>query len=162
MKKIVQEGNTLLRQIAKPVAIETLPNKAMDKLISDMQEALIDKPNGVALAAPQIGVSKRVFVVSEKVTSDTKSTIPLVYINPTITKRSKKVDTLEEGCLSIPHKYGSVPRAQRVTVTAYDHRGKVFTWGASGLLAQIFQHEIDHLNGILYIDTATETHEMQE
>lgn len=162
MKEIIQEGNPVLRQKAESISIETLPNKEMDQLIADMQEALVDKPNGVALAAPQVAVSKRIFVVSQKVASDTESKVPLVYINPTITKRSKKIGLLEEGCLSIPEKYGSVPRSSQVTITAYDRQGILFTRGASGLLAQIFQHEVDHLNGILYIDTATETHEIIE
>jgi peptide deformylase len=162
MKEIVQEGNPVLRQKAEPVPIETLPNKEIDALLNDMKEALDQKPNGVALAAPQVGVSQQIFIVSERALSEEEHGAPLVYINPHITNRSKKTATLEEGCLSVSAKYGKVPRAQQVTITAYDREGKPFMRGASGLLAQIFQHEVDHLNGILYIDTAIETFDIIE
>jgi peptide deformylase len=78
-----------------------------------------------------------------------------VYINPSILKMSRGRKDKHEGCLSIRGQWGMVPRAEKATITAYDEHGKKFTRGASGFLAHIFQHETDHLNGVLYIDTAT-------
>ncbi|MFC1730761.1 peptide deformylase, partial [candidate division KSB1 bacterium] len=85
----------------------------------------------------------------------------LVYINPKIKKTSKKLSELEEGCLSVEGYSGTVTRSQQVTVEAYDEHGVKFTRGASGLLAQIFQHEIDHLNGVLYIDHARDIKKLE-
>ena len=140
-----------------------------------MKEAVRTEKDAVAIAAPQIGVSLRAFVIGENVFPDTsvsktseketketkKKTSPqLVFINPEITNRSKKEEETEEGCLSVRWWYGKVKRAQKMTVSAFDEEGKKFTRGASGLLAEIFQHEIDHLNGVLFIDKARELHEM--
>jgi len=84
---------------------------------------------------------------------------PLVFINPKIVKKSSKKMERQEGCLSVRWIYGKTKRYVSVTVEAYDEDGKVFTYGASDLIAHIFQHEIDHLNGILYTDTAIEIHD---
>jgi peptide deformylase len=119
----------------------------------------------VAIAAPQIGISLRIFVVSRKVEmlvrgeeNMTKTEIASlkddVYINPEIKKLSRQKNRLDEGCLSVRYFYGKVERSEKATVTALDENGKKFTKGASGLLAQVFQHETDHLNGILFIDKA--------
>jgi len=122
----------------------------MEKTIAENEEAL-------AVAAPQIGEGWRVFVISEwaanpsseKLKSEFKN---LVFINPEIIKTSKSKSKSPEGCLSVPEKYGSVARAEKIKIEAYDRQGKKFTRGASGLFAQAVQHEIDHLNGILFID----------
>lgn len=165
---ILQNGAPVLREKAKEVAVASLPSPEINQVIKEMREALSAEHDGVAIAAPQIGHPLRIFVVSELVfTKDKKHTeekpkesFPLVYINPVITKFSKTKKFLEEGCLSVRPWYGKVPRSTRVTVKAYDEHGKVFERGASGLLAQIFQHETDHLNGILFIDTAKDLHEV--
>ena len=137
-----------------------------------MTKALSAAKDGVALAAPQIGIPLRIFIVlkeytenktaqelkeiqgkKDKAPEQNKSEI-IVFINPKITKISKKKQTVREGCLSVIGTFGAITRAEKVTVEAYNENGGKFTRGASGLLAQIFQHEMDHLNGILFTDTA--------
>ncbi len=133
-----------------------------------MKEALKSQDDGVAIAAPQIGVSKRIFIVSgkalaiadEKKEESLADHRDLVFINPAITKLSQKKAVLEEGCLSVRYLYGKVARSEKATMTALDESGKKFTRGATGLLAQIFQHEVDHLNGILFIDKAKDIREI--
>ena len=133
-----------------------------------MKKVLATAQDGVALAAPQIGEPWQIFVVSskafegedkgEKILSTDKS--DLVFINPTIKRTSRAKEKLVEGCLSVRGIYGTTRRHERVSVEAYDERGKKFVRHASGLMAQIFQHEIDHLKGILFIDTAKDLHEV--
>jgi peptide deformylase len=118
-----------------------------------MGETLSKEADGVALAAPQVGAPLRLFIVTGKVMGQDT---PKVFINPELVKRARKKQEMEEGCLSLRWLYGKVKRSARVTVEAYDEEGKKFSRGAGGLLAQIFQHEIDHLNGRLFIDTATD------
>lgn len=159
MKEIVQDGDPVLREKAKEVSFKDITSDTTASLLQDMRDALKEKENGVALAAPQIGSSLRIFIVANKVfdedkTENAKKENELVYINPKIIKTSKKTEELEEACLSVDGYFGIVTRAKLVTVEAYNEHGVKFTRGASGLLAQIFQHEIDHLNGILYIDHA--------
>ncbi len=126
-----------------------------------MHKALATCKDGVALAAPQTGVNLRIFVISPLLWSDeAKQQGNLVYINPEITKKSSNKVQLDEGCLSVKGVYGRVKRHEKVTVVAYDKSGHKFTRGASGLLAEIFQHEIDHLDGKLFIDTATDLHKV--
>ena len=105
------------------------------------------KAPGVGLAAPQIGKSIRLIIVDH-------TPEPFVLINPKIKKHSLRRDTLEEGCLSVPGKYGLIKRYKSVQVKAQTLDGKPFELEAKGFLAEIFQHEIDHLNGTLYIDKA--------
>lgn len=167
MKKlIVQRESEILRQIAKEVPTNEIKTEKIQKILKDMKEALHQEEDGVAIAAPQIGVSLRIFVVSgqalymiknKNIDEEKLKTIEdLVYINPVIKKLSKSKSKVEEGCLSVRWLYGQVERNNKATVQAFDQNGKQFEKGASGLLAQIFQHEIDHLNGILFIDKATE------
>lgn len=151
------------------IAPEDIGSKELRRTILNMQRTLAKEPDGVAIAAPQIGVPLRLFVVSarafvladeEKQKKEGKLTPPipekdLVCINPEITKLSKKKVQVSEGCLSIRWKYGSTMRHEKATLSAYDEKGKRFTYGGSGLIAQIFQHETDHLNGILFVDHAT-------
>lgn len=156
MEKIVQKKNPILREKAKEVSLKDIPSKKIQSLLKDMHKALGEKESGIALAAPQIGFSLRIFIVADKVfeEKERKKKNHLVYINPKIIRTSRKTNELEEACLSIEGYFGTVTRAQRITVEAYNERGIKFTRGASDLLAQIFQHEIDHLNGILYTDHA--------
>lgn len=126
----------------------------LQDLIDDMIETMREAP-GVGLAAPQIGVSKRVIVVEFGDESD--ETIPkqlYVLINPEISSTSKKTVEGIEGCLSVPDVVGEVERAQVVTVTGQSRTGKMVKIRAQGWLARIFQHEIDHINGVLYTDRA--------
>jgi peptide deformylase len=155
--KIIQKENQILRPKAKEVLIKEIESKKIKNIISRMKEVLAKSKNGVAIAAPQIGESLRIFIVKKEIESpngDSISKRPLVFINPVLKKISKKKQIVPEGCLSVEGVYGVVKRAEKLTVEAYDEKGKKFFRGASGLLAQIIQHEIDHLNGILFIDKA--------
>lgn len=159
MAKLVPESHPALHQIAEEVTHEEFESGAVTKLIKDMRTALesynVEGFAAVAIAAPQIGVPKRVFLVSDQSGEDDR--LPeLVAINPRIVKSSKKRNVLGEGCLSVPEMYGRVERATNVTLRALDQNGLEYERGAGGLLAQIFQHECDHLDGTLFTDRAEE------
>ena len=108
----------------------------------------------MALSACQIGIMLRIFIIKGKFFPEINNGQDQAFINPTIVKTSKKTKLCEEGCLSIPLNFGLVRRADKITIKALDQLGKEKTWNSEGLLAQVFQHEIDHLNGILFIDRA--------
>lgn len=161
--KILQKDASLLREQAKAVPVKSIKTKKIREIVSKMKRALKAEADGVAIAAPQIGESLRLFVVSDKAFTWSKKINKIdqpgkpkdmVFINPEIIKTSKKKKKVEEGCLSVRWLYGQVKRSEKVTLKAYDETGKPFERGASGLLAQIFQHETDHLNGILFTDKA--------
>ena len=162
--QVVQRDNPVLRKIAENVDFGKIDISKLNKIIADMKLALVSQDDGVAIAAPQIGVSMRIFVVSKKVFEITgkKSTKneDLVFINPTVLKLSKDKHFVEEGCLSVRWLYGLVQRSKKAIVEAHDEHGKKFKMGASGLLAQVFQHEIDHLDGVLFIDKAKNLEEI--
>ena len=175
MVTIVQKNNVALREKSVDVARSEITSPRTKKIIAEMKRALDGEPDGVAIAAPQIGENVRIFVVSEKVFElsdnfaerreeqkqlEQKKYGHLVFINPKLKKLSRQKRWLEEGCLSVRWLYGKVNRSIKGTVRAYDEKGKLFERGASGLLAQAFQHEIDHLEGILFIDKAKEIREM--
>lgn len=169
MQAILQKENSTLRELASEVSADELQGQPFQKTLSEMLEALAAQKDGVALAAPQIGISKRVFVVSEKAYEELdedgntiSKTGPQIFVNPRIIKRSKKKDWMEEGCLSVRFFFGQTRRARQATVEALDENGVKFTRGGSGLLAQIFQHEIDHLDGILFTDHACDLYELSE
>ena len=157
--EIVQKGHSVLRTHARTLEQDEIHTRATQQIIQEMQKILETQPDGVALAAPQIGHAIRVFVVSPRAFRTRKPTEHLVYINPHIIKTSKNRELLDEGCLSVRGLYGRAQRFTQTTVSALDEQGHPFTRGASGLLAQIFQHEIDHLNGILFDDHATDLQE---
>jgi peptide deformylase len=155
MAEIVQKEHEVLRGTAKEVDIKEIKSAKIKKILADMKKALASQDDGVAIAAPQINVPLRIFVVSGKVFNQSgKNEKDLVFINPEIIKISKKTKQMPEGCLSVRWLYGEVKRSTNATVNAYDENGQFFTRGGGGLLAQIFQHEIDHLNGILFSDKA--------
>jgi len=160
MKRIVQQDDTVLRKVAAPVAVSGITKADTQKMLKEMFESLKSQHDGVALAAPQIGYSKRAFVVSPHI-FDTGIVVPLVYLNPEIIKRSRDKKVMEEGCLSCRWLYGQTKRSSRVTVRAFDENGKEFVQEGKGLLAQIFQHEIDHLDGILFVDHAKNLREIE-
>ena len=185
MKKILQAKEKVLHKIAEEVPVSEIKSTKIKKVLKEMSEALKSQYDGVAIAAPQIGYSLRIFVVSGKVftgefidrgvsETETPSLRPesehsplaggenvgdVVFINPKISKLSREKEWLPEGCLSVRPLFGKTWRSKKATVSAYDENGKKFTRGASGLLAQIFQHETDHLNGILFIDHAKDIKE---
>jgi len=170
MVEIVQEGNKTLREIAKEVPVSQIKSVEIQKILQDMNEALDSQNDGVAIAAPQIDVSLRIFAVSGKVfdqgfinsSIDYKGRIHsnLFFINPKITNISKDKKVMEEGCLSVRPLFGKVRRATRATVEAYNEKGEKFKMSGTGLLAHIFQHETDHLEGILFIDKAKDLREV--
>jgi peptide deformylase len=145
----VGKDNKILRQKAKEVAQKEIGSKKIKDILGWMEEILAESKEGVALAAPQIGEPLQIFIV--KLIPDAGFKI---FINPKIKKISQKKQIVPEGCLSVEGVYGAIKRAEKLTVEAYDEKGKKFTCGASGLLAQIIQHEMDHLNGILFVDKA--------
>ncbi|MEK7461587.1 MAG: peptide deformylase [Patescibacteria group bacterium] len=161
--KILQKEASVLRKHALDVPLKSIGSKKIQTILVRMKEALDAEEDGVAIASPQIGESLRVFMVSGKIFPLIKKSKGMrarkeikdsIFINPEIIKFSKKTKKVEEGCLSIRYLYGQVKRSEKVTIRAYDESGKRFERGASGLLAQIFQHETDHLNGILFTDKA--------
>ncbi|MHB1163034.1 MAG: peptide deformylase [Minisyncoccota bacterium] len=172
MKEIVQDGAPVLREVAKPVPEELFGTPELARIIKDMEESLDPEEEGVALAAPQIGIPYRIFIVrKDRVLpppyaprSSASGELPVppevlapqndVYINPEIIKTSRKRALMDEGCLSTRGIYGTTRRHERTSVRAYRFDGSIFERGGGGLLAQIFQHETDHLNGILFIDHA--------
>lgn len=162
MREIVQKENGILRKIAKDVPIADITKAKIQNELADMREALNSQSDGVALAAPQIAISRRMFVVNPHVFTLVKVEGPqeTTFINPKIVFMSKDRKGMEEGCLSVRPLYGKVKRASRVTVEAYNDRGEKFIMEGTGLLAQIFQHEIDHLDGILFIDKAKNVREL--
>lgn len=174
MVKIVQNGDKVLRQIAKAVPISHILKPDIQKIVADMNHALDGEFDGAAIAAPQIAQPLRIFVVSRKVFAEDdenhptvyngialkKKTPNMVFINPKILKISKDKKLMEEGCLSVRPLFGKVRRATRVTVEAYNERGEKFTMEGTGLLAHVFQHEIDHLEGVLFIDKAKNLREI--
>lgn len=155
---IVQEGSAVLRARSKELTKKEIASATIQKLIADMCATLKNEPLGAALAAPQVGSNVRLFVVAPEVLRKDKSGPPLVCINPEIINCSKTKNDLHEGCLSVRGWWGFVPRHEKVTMRALNEHGEEFERGAAGLLAQIFQHEIDHLDGGLYIDAASDMH----
>jgi peptide deformylase len=157
MAKLVPENHPALHTIAEEITPEDFSSGFVTKLIKDMKSALksynVDGFVAVAIAAPQIGVSKRLFLIEDQ--SKDRDALPnLVAINPKIVKASKKTHLVGEGCLSVPDYYGLVRRSKNVTVRALDEHGQEYERGAGGLLAQIIQHENNHLDGILFTDIA--------
>ncbi len=152
MTSIVQTPDPVLRKTAEPVDLTQIESKTMQDVIERMSASLSGEHDGVAIAAPQIGVSMRIFVMSKKVSKKLEQDV--VFINPEIIRILKIKEELSEGCLSVRWKYGLVKRATSCTVRAYNERGHEFVMSGRGLIAQIFQHEIDHLNGVLFIDKA--------
>lgn len=158
---IVEKGNIVLETPAKEVPVAEITSKPIQKIISDMKETLDAISDGVGLAAPQVGESLRIFLVSKKIlkrnaTHNKKEDInDLVCINPKIIKFSKTKKWLQgEGCLSVRWYYGKVLRSTHVSLEYYDEKGQKQVRGAGGILAHIFQHECDHLDGELFINKA--------
>ncbi len=174
--EILQKDAPVLRKKAAEVPLAKIKSAKVQKLLKDMASALFTQDDGVALAAPQIGVSLRIFIVAkaalkmperveERQRMEERKKLKqaegfLTFINPAIAKLSREKAVLDEGCLSVRPLYGKIRRSKKATIRAYDEYGKFFERGASGLLAQIFQHETDHLEGILFTDKATELREM--
>lgn len=160
MAKLVKQDHPTLHQIAEEVPVSEITSPKIKKVLKDMSAALdaynVEGFSGVAIAAPQIGIPLRIFLVHDTSKDrDPKKAIPdLIAINPQIVKLSKTSHIVGEGCLSVGTSYGAVKRAKNATLRAYDEHGNQYERGAGGFLAQIFQHEVDHLDGILFVDRA--------
>jgi peptide deformylase len=146
IRPLVILPDPVLRQVSEPVAAVT---DEIRQLAADMLDTMYDAP-GVGLAAIQIGVPKRVVTIDVSKTEGERE--PIVLLNPEITWTSEELNTYEEGCLSIPEYYGEVERPARVKVRYTDLDGATVEREADGLFATCVQHEIDHLNGMLFID----------
>lgn len=165
MAKLVKTSHPALHAISEEVPREEITSPRIQKILKDMRAVLHSYKGGdftgVAIAAPQIGIPLRIFLIedtgdahADTSNKDAPRLPALVAINPRLVKLSKKKKLVPEGCLSIDDRYGTVRRSIRATMRAYDAQGKAYERGASGLLAQIFQHEADHLDGILFLDRA--------
>ena len=145
IRKIITEPNKLLREISLPVEnVGKKEQQLMDDMLDTMYAA-----NGIGLAAIQIGVPKNVVVID--LNKDNKK-LPMFFVNPKITSKSKSLKKYEEGCLSIPNLFAEIERPSECEIQYLDYFGKEKTLKAKGLLATCIQHEVDHLKGILFID----------
>lgn len=163
IREIVTTPDPVLRQRARKVRAVT---KEILTLIDDMIETMRAAP-GVGLAAPQFGVSQRVIVVEfaeESEDPEAPPKPPKLYaiVNPEIVRNSLDTEAANEGCLSIPGYLGEVERASTVTVKGLNRHGDPFRIKAKGWLARILQHEIDHLDGVLFIDRASEVWRLED
>lgn len=163
MKPIVQNGEAILRDVAAPLPEELFGTNELKEMLADMEKSLDAEPDGVALAAPQIAIPYRIFIARmDRIEPPAPEGEPepeyevAVFINPEIIRSSQRRIEMDEGCLSVRKVYGKTRRHDRATVRARDIDGSTFERGGGGILAQIYQHEIDHLNGILFIDHATD------
>lgn len=158
---IIALPNSHLRQKSQRVGVVT---DEILKIVADMEAATIswdtsrDHEVGVALAAVQIDKLYKIVVVRNNYDDKTDHTFT-TFINPEITKFEGKIEADYEGCLSVPNVYGKVPRHSKVKVKALDVKGQEFRVTADGFLARIFQHEIDHTNGLVFIDHIRDNHE---
>ena len=146
IKTILTEPNTLLRQVSQPVEQVGEPEK---ELMNDMLETMY-AANGIGLAAIQIGVPKRIIVMD--LSKEENKKLPMYFVNPVITKKNNEKTTYEEGCLSVPNQFAEIDRPSKCEVEYLDYNGNKNKIKAEGLLATCIQHEIDHLEGILFID----------
>lgn len=150
--RIIQEGNPVLRKKAETIKNPNSPETR--KLIEDMIVTM-KHANGIGLAAPQVGHSLKIFTVNleEKI---------YVFINPEIKDISDNEIPFEEGCLSVNKIWGPVVRPKKLTIKALNENGETVKIRAKGLLARVIQHEIDHLNGVLFIDKADKLYKIEE
>ena len=145
-KKIIIEPDPILRKKSQP--LEKVDDQ-LKNLMDDMLETMYAAP-GIGLAAVQIGILKRIVVIDVSKENEKKN--PFFFINPIIKSRSKKTSVYEEGCLSLPGHFAEVERPAECEIDYIDYNGNKKNLKASGILATCVQHEIDHLNGILFID----------
>ena len=146
VKTIITEPNKILRQVSKPV--ETV-NETEQKLMDDMLDTMY-AAKGIGLAAIQIGIPKRIIVMD--ISKDQDKNEPMYFVNPIIKNKNIKKSIYEEGCLSVPGQFAEVERPSKCEVEYLDYHGQKKVLKAEGLLATCIQHEMDHLEGILFID----------
>ncbi len=165
MIKIRQKGDDVLRKIAEEVALKKIQTAKIKNIIEKLKQSIAERKEAVAAAGPQIGESLRVFVISEYVFAP-KQQKPdeeqkkksdygyLIFINPKNLKKSRGEILMTEECVIVEGVYGTVKRAEKIKVEAYDETGKKFIKSGAGLFAQVIQHEMDHLEGVLFSDKA--------
>jgi len=146
LKTILTEPNKLLRQISQPVEIV---GDSERELMNNMLETMYDA-NGIGLAAIQIGVPKRIIVMD--LSKEENKKLPMYFVNPLIIKKNEQKTIYEEGCLSVPNQFAEIQRSSKCEIEYLDFNGDKQNLEAEGLLATCIQHEIDHLEGILFID----------
>ena len=146
LREILTEPNELLRK--KSVKVDSV-NESLQKLMDDMLETMYAAP-GIGLAAIQVGVPKRVIVLDIASKDEPKN--PMYFVNPEIVQKSKNKSTYEEGCLSVPGQFAEIDRPDSCRIKYLNYYGKPKELEAEGMLATCIQHEIDHLEGILFID----------
>lgn len=176
---IVKTPDKILQKKATCIPPADIATPRIQRLIADMKATLAETPDGVGLAAPQVGKSIALFIVSDEAKEIDKAERAgwerrrteglgeltekpyeirawnyFVFINPVARNTSRKKLDGPEGCLSVPGRFGTVTRHEKITVDAYDEHGKKFTRGATRFFARVIQHELDHLEGTLFIDAA--------
>lgn len=149
--EVTTEPNPILRQKTAEVLIEEIASPEFQKLIDDMIQTMYAS-KGIGIAGPQVSASKRVIIVETATKPDQQK--PVAFINPEIISKSWRTVMSEEGCLSVPGVFGIVKRFRGVKIKALDRDGKPVTIRNNHLVSVILQHEIDHLNGVLFIDKA--------
>lgn len=165
---IVQDGDPVLRAVARPVGEHEFGTPGLEETVHSMAATLDAERDGVAIAAPQVGIPLRIFLVRHDRIEAIKEGEPKrdadlgVYINPEIIRTSRRTDEMDEGCLSVRRVYGKTFRYERATVRAQRIDSTRFERGGGAILAQAFQHEIDHLDGILFTDHAHDLMEISE
>jgi len=150
LRTIITDGHPTLRKVAKKVDLKELHDPLFQQLIDDMFETMYEAP-GIGLAAPQVNVSKRLFTIDLQ--DDDPEHGPFVVINPKFEVTEGETESTE-GCLSVPGYVGEITRYERVAVSGFDRNGQKIRLEGDGLFARCLQHEIDHLNGVLYTDKA--------
>jgi peptide deformylase len=150
LREIITDGHPTLRKVAKRVTLSEIADPIFQQLIDDMFETMYHAP-GIGLAAPQVNISKRLFTVDLQ--DDDAGHGPLVVINPKFTITEGEIEATE-GCLSVPGMVGEMKRFEHVVCTGLDRHGKKIELDGTELFGRCLQHEMDHLDGILYIDKA--------
>ena len=153
MLKITTLPTASLREKSKEIDLDFLLSAETQKLIDEMIPKMYES-DGIGLAAPQVGHNIRVCIIGKE--SDKKLKEDLVLVNPVWEKTSRKKKADMEGCLSVPNTFGKVVRYARISVDALDRNGKKLAFEAKNFLARVIQHEVDHLDGVLFIDKATD------
>lgn len=154
MKKLLHEDDPILRQTAEPIIETEFGSEWLKELVKDMF-AIMENKCAVGVAAPQIGISKRVIVFSSLYTKRRKIEVEIpdtALINPSFKILSEEIQIGYEGCLNVEETMGEVPRAMEIEYSGYDLEGNLICKQAKGLEARILQHEIDHLDGFLFLD----------
>lgn len=155
---VAQQGEAILNVIAQPISTEEFSTAWLEALSQSLYATLVQR-NGVGIAAPQVYVSKRVIIVASQPNiryPDAPKILPIVMVNPEILSQSEHTLLGEEGCLSVPNQRGNVARAEQIRVRYYSVKGECLEMDLSGFPARIVQHEIDHLNGILFVNRLNE------